>query len=266
MAILHPPFRDLAVASVVVLGGLALTTVLRLRRSRLYLPTALLTVFCVLAAVGALYPRSQVFGYALWRGSRVAPSVALTFDDGPSSRYTPEILDALAKEHAKATFFMVGRDVLANAEVARRVAREGHAIGDHTFTHPDLIVTTPGRIHSEIERTQRAIARATGVTPALFRPPYGFRTPLVYRQLKRSDLRLVEWTVSSQDWRRLGPKRVARQVLRRVRHGSIVLFHDGRGNRSDTVASLPIVLKGMKRRGYRFVTVPELLAEQNQHP
>jgi peptidoglycan/xylan/chitin deacetylase (PgdA/CDA1 family) len=261
MTLLHPPFLDLAVASFLGLAGLVLSAVLRWRRSRFWGPAVVATVLFIAVATGALYPRSQVFGYALWRGSRAVHDVALTFDDGPDSRFTPQILAILARENVHATFFMVGANVVKHPQIARRVADEGHAIGNHTFTHPDLIVAAPRRVRSEIERTEQAILRATGIRTDLFRPPYGFRTPVVYRQLQRDGLRMVEWTLTSQDWRNRGPAKICQRVLRRVRPGSIILFHDGRGNRSDTVAALPTIIRALKGRGYRLVTIPELLSD-----
>jgi peptidoglycan/xylan/chitin deacetylase (PgdA/CDA1 family) len=252
------PFRVLA--SLSALAGASFIAGLRFAARR---PILSCCAFAVSLAVGvggfgALHPRSQVFGPALWRGDPSARVVALTFDDGPHAVFTPAILDILRQHGVKATFFMVGEQVERHPEIARRVVEEGHAVGNHTYTHPDLITEKPAEIGDEIVRTQEAILRATGVRCSLFRPPYGMRTPLVFRQTKRLGLQVVEWTISSQDWRSPGTDKIVKRVLRRVRPGAILLFHDGRGDRTETVEALPTIIEALTRRGYSFATIPEM--------
>jgi peptidoglycan/xylan/chitin deacetylase (PgdA/CDA1 family) len=252
------PFRVLACFSAA--AGTALAAGLRFagRRPILACCAIGLSLAIGVGGFGALYPRSQVFGPAVWRGDPSARVVALTFDDGPNPLYTPAILDILRQQNVKATFFMVGKFVDRYPEIARRVVQEGHAVGNHTYTHPDLVTEKPKDIGEEIVRTQEAILRATGVRCSLFRPPYGMRTPLVFKQTRREGLQVVEWSVSSQDWRHPGTEVIVKRILRRTRAGAIFLFHDGRGDRSQTVEALPIIIEALRRQGYSFATVPEL--------
>ncbi|WP_260477599.1 polysaccharide deacetylase family protein [Nonomuraea sp. WAC 01424] len=177
--------------------------------------------------------------------------VALTFDDGPGP-YTKTLLRHLAKYGARATFFVVGQNVGAYPDVVRRTAEAGHEIGNHTWSHPDLTKLSRAAIKSQLTRTDEAVESAAGVTPGLVRPPYGALDRDVRRQSHRP---LVLWSVDTLDWRHRDSARVARVSLKRVRPGSVVLFHD---IHPTTVKALPRVLKGLSARGYRFVTVSEL--------
>ncbi|NUR91924.1 MAG: polysaccharide deacetylase family protein [Nonomuraea sp.] len=177
--------------------------------------------------------------------------VALTFDDGPGP-YTRTLLRHLAAYDAHATFFVVGRNVAALPEVVREAAEAGHEIGNHTWSHPDLTRLSPARIRTQLARTDRAVEAATGTVPTLVRPPYGAWNPSVRRQAGRP---LVLWSVDTLDWRYRNSARVTRVSLKRVRPGSVILFHD---IHPTTVKALPKVLKGLTARGYHFVTVGEL--------
>ena len=227
---------------------------------RLSLATAGLAILITLLTVGALYPRSQIFGRVKWRGANRLPTVALTFDDGPNGEYTPQILDVLRDHDAVATFFVVGKNVERYPEVVLRAAKEGHVIGSHSFNHKALTFRRIESIRQKIEQTEGAVLVAAGLAPTLFRPPYGFRNPMVLRAARDLGYQVVTWSVTSTDWKRIGAAAIARQVLDKVRPGSIVLFHDGPGDRSQTVESLPIIVDELHRRGYWTVTVPELLA------
>ncbi|YCK41070.1 polysaccharide deacetylase family protein [Actinomadura sp. ATCC 39365] len=182
---------------------------------------------------------------------RKVKCVALTFDDGPGP-YTGTLLRHLAKYRAHATFFVVGRNVGAHPDVVRRTVEAGHELGNHTWSHPDLTRLSPAAIRSQLARTDRAVKSAAGVVPGLVRPPYGATDRDVRRQAHRP---LVLWSVDTLDWRYRDSARVARVSLKRVRPGSVILFHD---IHPTTVKAVPRVLKGLSARGYRFVTVSEL--------
>ncbi|MEV4372048.1 polysaccharide deacetylase family protein [Nonomuraea sp. NPDC049637] len=182
---------------------------------------------------------------------RKVKCVALTFDDGPGP-YTGTLLRHLAKYRAHATFFVVGRNVGVYPDVVRRTAEAGHELGNHTWSHPDLTRLSPAAIRSQLARTDQAVKSAAGVVPGLVRPPYGATDRDVRRQAHRP---LVLWSVDTLDWRYRDSARVARVSLKRVRPGSVILFHD---IHPTTVKALPRVLKGLSARGYRFVTVSEL--------
>ena len=188
-------------------------------------------------------------------GSR--PCVALTFDDGPSSEVTRRVLDILRDKQAKATFFLVGREVERNPELARRIAREGHGVGNHTYSHPSLFCfLSPRRLREEIGRTQDAVVRITGTRPRHFRSPVGLRHPILKAALEREALEFVLWQLRTYDTRVLTPETLRRRILDRVRPGAIVLLHDRPGpGASAMLAALPDVIDGLRARGFELVTV-----------
>ena len=254
------PARAILEPGFVVIGLLFTAAFNVVRRRRFSLAIAGVAVFIALLTVGAIYPRSQIFGSVFWRGDNRVPLVALTFDDGPNPRYTPQILDVLRAHHAAATFFVVGKNVERYPEVVLRAAKEGHVIGNHSYSHTALTFRRAESVGEEIGQTEALVIAATGRPPTLFRPPYGFRNPMVLRTAHGLGYRVVTWSVTASDWKSIGAAAIARQVLDNLRPGSIVLFHDGDGDRSQTVASLPIILEELERRGFQTATVPELLA------
>ncbi len=181
--------------------------------------------------------------------------VALTFDDGPDRRNTPMVLDALKRRGQKATFFLIGEQVAANAELVRRMAAEGHAIGNHSWSHPYRLSNAEGL--RQIQRCDAAIRQAIGRTSACFRSPGGFTNNGIANAARSLGLPNFLWMVSSADTRRIGPSAIARNVTRSLHPGDIVLMHDGPGHR-ETALAVPAILAEMDRKGYRSVTVPEL--------
>jgi peptidoglycan/xylan/chitin deacetylase (PgdA/CDA1 family) len=187
------------------------------------------------------------------------PCVALTFDDGPSDEVTPRVLAILREKKVRATFFLVGREVDRHPALARSVCAEGHAIGNHTYSHPPLFCfLTPRRLRGEIRRAQQAISQATGVRPIYFRSPVGLRHPLLESVLEEASLTFVLWALRTYDTRALQTDALGRRILNKVRPGSIILLHDRSGPGSETMlASLPGVIDRLREQGYRFVTVEE---------
>ena len=190
-------------------------------------------------------------------GSRLTPDIALTFDDGPGPS-TPAVLSALERERAPATFFVVGEHVAGQEGLLQRMLRDGDAIGDHSFTHADL-ANDGVAAHAEIDETKRAIERATGDVPCLFRAPFGDLSTALLVDARAQGLITVQWDVDPRDWSLPGPDRIAATVLRQARDGSIVLLHDGGGTREQTVEALPGIVDSLRGRGFRLVTVPQLL-------
>ena len=182
--------------------------------------------------------------------------VAVTFDDGPDPRYTPQILAILARAHTPATFFMVGRQAATHPQLVRQVAQAGQAIGGHTWNHVLLDRLPPGRVAAEVDCTDRLLAGLTGRAVRLVRPPDGAYDRRVVDLLAAQDLQLVLWTVDSRDWARPGVGRIVATVTRELGPGAIILFHDGGGDRSQTVAALPQVLGLLHARGYRAMALP----------
>ena len=187
------------------------------------------------------------------------PLVALTFDDGPSP-YTDRILDILARYDTKATFFVIGRQIAERPKTVRRIAAEGHVIGNHTWSHASLPELSARGRRRQLERTSAAIRKATDASPVIVRPPYEMTTPTVNRQARRLGLLPVVWSVDPGDWRLRAPWKVARRVLDKAGPGAIIVLHDGGGDRSTTIAALPKILDGLRRKGLVPVTVPQLLA------
>lgn len=188
--------------------------------------------------------------------------IALSIDDGPWPKTTIQMLDILKQNDVKATFFWVGQAVQANPKIAKRVVAEGHAIGNHTWHHwyrrMDLATAK-----SEIERTNELIYKTTGVKTSLFRPPGGVLNNGLAAYAKSQNYAVIMWSQTSADTDPRAKSQVfVKNVLRDAKPGSIVLMHDGGGDRTRTVQALPEIITRLKQQGYRFVTVPELLKIQ----
>ena len=226
-----------------------------------------------LAAGGALLyyacsvPTSQVLGKTLVRGRAPGRKVALTFDDGPAEPFTTQILDLLRQHRSPATFFCCGKNVNRFPDLIRRMRNEGHAVGNHTYSHPLLYLKGAKAIEAEIDRTQEAIERASGKPPSIFRPPYGVRWFGLFPALRERGLTDVQWSDTGYDWiARHSPEEIARHALAKLTPGAIILLHDGREPRpagtadaSATVAALPAILEGARAAGFEFVPVDHFL-------
>jgi peptidoglycan/xylan/chitin deacetylase (PgdA/CDA1 family) len=186
--------------------------------------------------------------------------IALTFDDGPGP-FTPRILAVLEHLHAMATFFEIGGQVRADPHITARLARAGMVIGDHTQDHPPLALLSTNQQAAEIDEAARAIKAAGAPRPLLFRPPYGSFDSATLALLRGRDMLMAFWTVDTSDYAQPGVKRIIYTALSGVRPGAIILFHDGGGNRSQTLAALPRIIERLHQRGYRLVTIPKLLED-----
>ncbi len=185
--------------------------------------------------------------------------VALTFDDGPHPRYTPRVLDVLAKYGVKATFFEVGVNVERYPKVARAVAEAGHEIGNHTFHHKHIASLDERGLYNEVEACNQAIFEATGVRPTLYRPPEGVLGDSRYAQLTSMGFRQILWNVDTLDWRGTNAIDIVSKLMQ-VRGGDIVLFHDYVVGDLASDTALDTCLAVLQARGMRFVTVTELLS------
>jgi peptidoglycan/xylan/chitin deacetylase (PgdA/CDA1 family) len=218
-------------------------------------------------AYAANWPTSQIFGRTVITApdrDALRHTVALTYDDGPSPRNTPELLDLLAAHNARATFFLIGEHVRKHPDLARRVAGAGHVIGNHTAMHPNLRRKTEAQVRDELARCQATIEDICSVTPRIFRPPYGSRTPLILRIARELNLEAVMWNITAHDWDNRGvpfvqnrvDKGIARNRKRGV--GSNILLHDAShldasepASRADTIAVTRALLE---RNDLRFTT------------
>jgi peptidoglycan/xylan/chitin deacetylase (PgdA/CDA1 family) len=213
---------------------------------------------------GAYSPNSRVFGPVVGRGPR-GPVAFLTFDDGPNPGVTERVLEVLDREAVPATFFMVGRHVERCRETARAVARAGHEIGNHTYSHQKLHRVGPRRVVEEIRRGHEAIAEVTGVVPRSFRAPHGYRSPFVARAIAPYRYQVFGWTFGVWDTARPGAETIRTRVRTGLRPGSILLLHDGdgynaNGDRWQTAAALQGIIADVKAAGYRLAPLAELAA------
>jgi peptidoglycan-N-acetylglucosamine deacetylase len=183
--------------------------------------------------------------------------VAIGFDDGPDQD-TPSFVTMLARNHATATFFLIGDQITpAYRPTMRRELREGDVIGDHTYTHPYL--TRTGEVHAQLQRTIAAIYAQTGYTPCVFRPPYGAYDSSVLQTARSLGLATIMWNVDPSDYAQPGTATIVHRVLSEVQPGSIVISHDGGGPRGQTLAAYPQIIAALRRRGFGIVTIPQLL-------
>ena len=194
-------------------------------------------------------------------GNANLPEVALTFDDGPSP-YTPQVLAMLKHYNVHATFFLWGQHVQQYPTYAQQELAAGNALGNHTWSHPDLTTLSAAGVTTELTEAQNVIRQATGYTPTMFRPPYGSHNSNVLAVAGQVGLSsTIIWSYAPLDWEMPGTSVIASRVLSNTSNGSIILLHDGGGDRSQTVAALPTIIQGLQARGLRLVTVPQLLAD-----
>jgi peptidoglycan/xylan/chitin deacetylase (PgdA/CDA1 family) len=217
------------------------------------------------AGYHTMSPTSQLYGATLVR-SRNKRQLALTYDDGPNDPYTLNLLDVLAKHGVRATFFMLGQRVVERPKIAETVARAGHSIGNHSHTHPNLILSSTAQRRHQIEACERAMTDAVGRHSKLFRPPFGGRTPGVLQMARQMNYLPVMWSVTAYDWRPYSPEKIEQIVARQVRGGDILLLHDGGHlrmgvDRSASVAVTDRIIRRYKDQGFEFVTVEEMVAE-----
>jgi peptidoglycan/xylan/chitin deacetylase (PgdA/CDA1 family) len=189
-------------------------------------------------------------------------AIALTFDDGPWPTTTKQILEILKKNNIKATFFWVGRYLQAYPDIGKQVAAAGHAIGNHTWNHQYIKYNEDGAAR-EIDRTSSLIEELTGIQTSIFRPPGGILNNGLAAYAQKKNYAVVMWSADSFDWRTL-TESLMDNVMRQAKSGGIVLMHDGGGNRARTVKALPDIIARLRKEGYIFVTVPELLQMQEQ--
>jgi peptidoglycan-N-acetylglucosamine deacetylase len=186
------------------------------------------------------------------------PFIAMTFDDGPSEKLTPELLDILAAHHIHATFFVIGQNVGRHPEILQRAVREGHEIGNHSWTHPVLGKMSDAAVRSELRKTDDAIFAAIGHRPTLMRPPYGSITARQKRWIHAEfGYTIILWDVDPLDWKRPGPSVVESRIVRETRPGSIILSHD---IHPGTIKAMASTFDKLQAKGFKFVTVSELIS------
>lgn len=203
-------------------------------------------------------------GQVVWDIQTEEKIVALTFDDGPHPKYTTQVLDLLAKYQAKATFFIIGQNAKKNPDVILRAHQDGHELANHTYTH-NLKASIPV-LQAEIEQTNELINKITNFQPVLFRPVGGEYTDEMIKAVTDNGYKVVMWSwhQDTQDWKNPGVKKIVNKVLRGTKPGDVILFHDGGAQRDQTVEALKEILPALQKKGYKFVTVSELMEYQSE--
>jgi peptidoglycan/xylan/chitin deacetylase (PgdA/CDA1 family) len=193
----------------------------------------------------------------LWQvtGARL---LALSFDDGPAD-VTPGILDLLKTYNANATFFLLGQEIATREQVVKRIAHEGHELGNHTFSHRQVNTLTQTELEQELHSTSSLIEQVSGLKPRLFRPPHGFSGLVAFPVAQRLGLTTVRWTAIVTDWSGAAPEQIADDALAAATPGAVIVLHDGGGDRRPTLEALERIVPELVARGYTLVTVSDLL-------
>ncbi len=201
-------------------------------------------------------------------GKPKGKEVVLTFDDGPDPKYTPEILDVLKKYNVKASFFIIGENGEANPDIVKRIYREGHEIGNHTFTHPNIAKVSATRTKLELNSTQRFVQELTGHSMILFRPPYVAdaepSTPEELSPIVRAQdegYTMVGELIDPTDWQQPSSDVILKRIMDGLPNGNVILLHDAGGNRANTVKALPKIIESLQNSGYKIVSIHDLLGE-----
>ncbi len=192
-------------------------------------------------------------------GSREKKIIALTFDDGPHPKETLQVLDVLKKYDVKATFFIAGKHANWYSAPLLRVSKEGHEIGNHTFSHPDISKLSSSQIEDEIIKCEDTLVKLIGKKPTLFRPPFGSYNEKTLSEIaQKLGYKIILWnTVDAKDWKNPGAGKIADTIINNVKNGDIILLHDYGTN--NTVEALDILIPTMQKKGFKFVTVSELI-------
>jgi peptidoglycan/xylan/chitin deacetylase (PgdA/CDA1 family) len=218
----------------------------------------------ITAGYQSMAPTAQWYGptfTGLPPGSR---QLALTYDDGPNHPHTLRLLEVLAKHNVHATFFLIGRYIQQQPQIAREIVSAGHIVGNHTFTHPLLIFKSESEIRRQLTQCRDALQDAIGQPSNLFRPPFGGRRPAVFRVARDLGLKPVMWNVTGYDWNAPPAEVIERNVAGQTHGGNVILLHDGGhkqigADRSQTVIATDHLIARYKSEGYKFVTIPQMM-------
>src|ERR1700676_1446756 len=233
--------------------------------------TGVATLGAVTEGYQSMPPTGQWYGRTFTGLARGAKQLALTYDDGPNTAYTPRLLEVLARHNVQATFFLIGRYVRQVPETARQIVEAGHVVGNHTFTHPLLTVKSATEIREELSTCRSALNDALGgnsqLVSNLFRPPFGGRRPAVLHICRELGLEPVMWNVTGYDWNSPSAAVIERRVARQIRGGDVILLHDGDdknmgADRSQTVLATDHLIERYRSEGYEFVTIPQMMNDR----
>jgi peptidoglycan-N-acetylglucosamine deacetylase len=204
-------------------------------------------------------------GQVFWEVKTKKKLVALTFDDGPDPVYTPQILDALAKYKAKATFFVIGAEAERYPQIIQRQTKEGHELANHTYHHNFRDHFNPEKLKDELDKTSKVIQDLTGQSPSLYRPHSGYYNEKIVNTAINNGYRVILWSwhQDTKDWKRPGVGKITNNVVSDSKPGDIVIFHDAGGDRTQTIKAVENILEILDKKGYKFVTVSELLQQND---
>ena len=228
-----------------------------------------LTAVSAAAAVAAGYqsmaPTGQWYGRTFTGLARGSRQIALTYDDGPNDPHTLQLLEVLARHGVRATFFLIGQYVRQRPDIVREIVRAGHVVGNHTFTHPLLILKSEAEIRRELSQCRSALQDAVGEHSNLFRPPFGGRRPAALRIARELGLEPVMWNVTGYDWNAPRAEIIESKVTKQIRGGDVILLHDGGhrqmgADRSQTVIATDHLLARHKSEGFEFLTIPQMMS------
>ncbi|MGE7694887.1 polysaccharide deacetylase family protein [Lysinibacillus sp. NPDC094177] len=209
-------------------------------------------------------PYYEETGEVVWDINTKDKIIALTFDDGPHPKYTAAILDVLAKYDAKATFFIIGKNAEKYPDLVLRSYSEGHELANHTYSHP--FKASIAELHAQLRKTKEIIYGITGFSPVLFRPVGGNYNDQMINAAVKDGYKVVMWSwhQDTQDWKQPGVNRIVQKVMKGSKPGDVILFHDGGGDRMQTIKALEEILPELKEQGYTFVTISELIKSKQQ--
>jgi peptidoglycan-N-acetylglucosamine deacetylase len=218
------------------------------------------------AGYQSMSPTGQWYGRTFTGLAAGSKKLALTYDDGPNDPHTLRLLEVLARHNVHATFFLIGHYVKQRPDIVRAIAQAGHVIGNHTFSHRNLIFASGRQARNEMQKCEQALYDAVGRHSRLFRPPFGGRRPVTLRVARRLGLEPVMWNVTGWDWKGKPAEYVEDKVKKQIRGGDVVLLHDGShaafgADRSQTVLATDKLIAHFKSEGYEFVTVPEMMKD-----
>ena len=216
------------------------------------------------AGYQSMAPTGQWYGRTFTGLKPGARQLGLTYDDGPNDPHTLRLLEVLARHNVKATFFVIGRYLKQRPDIARELVRAGHIVGNHTFSHPNLIFASARQTAMQLRDCEQALTDAVGEHSRLFRPPFGGRRPATLKIARALGLEPVMWNVTGWDWKGKPTEYVEQKVRRQIRGGDVVLLHDGShaafgADRSQTVVATERLITRYKSEGYEFVTIPEMM-------
>ncbi len=229
----------------------------------IYIYICLFLIIVIGAYYLLMWPKSKILGYYPYDVKTEEKIIALTFDDGPSIPYTTDLLKVLEKYKVMASFFLVGKNVEKNPELAREIFEAGHSIGNHAYSHNIFKYLSSPSLKDEITKTQEIIFKATGKRPILFRSPWLIRTSSMFKVLRDNSLTPISGLFGTQKevWQ-VSAETIYRDAIRQVSPGKILIFHDGftkNGDRTETIKAIDFLIPQLKKQGYKFMKVEELL-------